>query len=121
MTTETAPNTCWSFPAAAREAGLTDELEAIAEITYDTLKRLAACRDQLRKIYDRIARTAAAAVQHMDAGHEIYFKSEALGSDRDRLVALHAQYAALNGALHGHRHLINTTGYEIDPFDYLAV
>ena len=120
MTTTTAPNTCWSFPAAARAAGLTDELEPIAEITYDTLNRLATCRDQLRKTYDRIARTAAHMTASIDAGNDIW-NDDTLGSDRDRLVALHAQYAALNGALHGHRHLINTTSAKIDPFDYLAV
>jgi len=56
----------------------------------------------------------------IDAGNDIW-NYDMLGSDRDRVVALHAQHAALNEALKGHCHLINTTGAKINPFDYLAV
>lgn len=125
MTTTTNTQDAWDFAKAVRSLLTLDEMaedkiDQIVSPMLTTVRRYAEQTQALRAVYVRIASTAERAIANIDAGFATYTNDE-LGSDRDRLVALHQEIATLREAIFGVRSTLQALDIDIDPFDYTNI
>ena len=100
-----------------------EQLDSIVGVALGSVRDYSESRKDIRKTYARIIRTAERAINHIDSGYGIYSNDD-LGSDRDRLVTLHAECARYQSQIHHVMSLIcATTGLSagfINHFDYIG-
>lgn len=125
MNTTTNTQDAWDFAKAVRSLLALDEMaddkiDQIVSPMLTTVRRYAEQTQVLRAVYVRIASTAERAIANIDAGFATYTNDE-LGSDRDRLVALHQEIATLREAIFGVRSTLQALDIDIDPFDYTNI
>jgi hypothetical protein len=124
MTTATT-QTPWDYMTkvhdALLDAGLgSEKAGGTAKIAFRALSDYILARKDLRTVYVRIAATAQRAIEHINDGYSIYSNDE-LGSDKERLVALHTTCQLAEQQVKTTNYLIEQlAGVDIDPFDYLG-
>jgi len=98
----------------------TQQIDSLVNIAGQALIRYIWSRNDIRKTYARIIKTAERAIANIDNGYATYSHDD-LGSDRDLLVTLHAECARYEDTVKTvNAMLSNGFGVEIDPFDYMS-
>ena len=100
-----------------------EQIDSLVNVALGAVRDYTESRKDIRKTYARIIKTAERAINNIDQGYGIYTNDD-LGSDRDRLVTLHAECARYQAQVHSVMSLICTvTGLSfgfINAFEYIG-